>query len=478
MSFKSPLTTALLLICFSGYANVISVSTAQSIAVNFYQTNNPSVYSIPLSATLHMAQTESDGTVDFYVFDISPAPGFVIVSAADNVTPILAYSTESSFQTGYPQVGIRGWMEHTSSAIHQAVVQQVPAPARVSSLWAAYRQGQNPIASRSSVVSPMLATSWGQDPYYNILCPYDNVNHGRSVTGCVATTMAQIMKYWSFPQQGVGTYSYVDSEGTDGYSYNIGRLSADFGTTRYDWSGMKNSINAGDTSIGQLLYQCGVAVGMNYSATGSSAYFNNPGHACALSAFTSYFSYDASTIKYIAKGSYSSTDWMSLIENELNEGRPVFYTGQDTANIGGHAWVCDGYDASGNLHMNWGWGGMDNGYFNVTDLDAAPYNFSWSQSAIIGIHPDPAVQALGIEQVASAPGFDLYPNPARNRITIFGDHSSTAQYTITDSMGRSISAGTLAESGTIDVSALTTGVYLLSLQSGSQSATRRFVVTQ
>ena len=477
MSFKTPLTIALLLICFSGFANVISSSTAQTIAVNFYLTNNPSITDAPV-ASLVQTKTEADGTIDFYVFDISPS-GFVIVSATDNVTPILAYSTESHFQTGTPQVGISEWMAHTSSAIHQSVLQQIPAPAPASRLWASYMQGQNPSATRGGAVKPMLSTTWNQDPYYNVLCPYDNANHGRSVTGCVATTMAQIMKYWSFPLTGVGSYSYVDSAGSDGFSYNIGRQQADFGATSYSWKDMPASLGAGDSIVGQLLYQCGVAVGMNYSALGSSAYFDAPGHASAFSAFTTYFSYDAQTIKYVAKGSYSASDWLALIENELDEGRPVFYTGQDTANIGGHAWVCDGYDANGNLHMNWGWGGTDNGYYNVTDLDAAPYNFSWSQSAIIGIQPDPTVQALGVPEVASAASLNIYPNPAKNKITITTGQTGISAYTITDGMGRSVGEGYVsAQLGTIDVSNLATGVYFLSLQSQSQSTTRKFMITQ
>lgn len=472
MTFKTYFIITLAFFSFSGFANTVSPDTAQLIAQNFYTLNTGSAH----TANLHMTKTEGDGSADFYVFDISPV-GFVIVSATDNVTPILAYSTESNFQSGNAQVGISEWMQNTGAGVHQAVLQHVPASTKTTLLWTSYLQGQSNVISRSAGVKPMLSTTWSQDPYYNVLCPYDNEHGGRSVTGCVATTMAQIMKYWSFPSQGVGSFSYVDSQGVNGCSYNIGRLSADFGATKYDWANMPASLGSTDQTVATLLYHCGVGVGMNYSANGSSAVFNHPGHPCAVNAFTSYFSYDAQTIRYVAKAAYTSADWLTLIENELNQGRPVFYTGQDTGNIGGHAWVCDGYDASGNLHMNWGWGGTDNGYFSITDLDAAPYNFSWSQSAIIGIQPDPAVLALSVKDVASDINVSLFPNPAKDKINITGDNTGTSDYTIFDAMGRKIFNGTMTgDAHSVDVSSLMTGVYFLNLQNGTQSSTRKFVV--
>jgi len=457
-------------------ANTVSIADAQTLALNFYKITTNS-NSSSLSANLNFTQSESDGTIDFYVFNIIPAPGFVIVSAADNVTPVLGYSTESKFNSNIPQIGIGGWMTHTAAKVHQAVIQNMPASASTVAMHAAYMNGTQTASLRSAVISPMLSTTWGQDPLYNQLCPYDSTNHGLCVTGCVATAMAQIMKFWSYPAQGTGSFSYVDSQSNHGYWYNIGRLSADFGATTYPWSQMPPSLLDQNQEVAQLMYQCGVSVAMNYSSRGSSAYVQYGGNPCAVNSFTQYFGYDATTIKYVQKSNYTDANWQTLIVSELNAGRPVLYSGQDTGNIGGHAWVCDGYDASGNLHMNWGWGGLDNGYFLTSDLDPDGMNWSWSEVAIIGIKPDSAVPS-SVTTVAADISYSLYPNPASSSITIKGNNTNApVDYIIYDIVGNRISQGSFTENSTsINVSGFTPGIYLAKIQSETKQTTLRFVI--
>jgi hypothetical protein len=100
--------------------------------------------------------------------------------------------------------------------------------------------------------------------------------------------MAQIMKYWVYPAQGMGSFTYADSI-QYGYNENIGTLSANFGTATYQWSEMPQQLGGDNTAVATLMYECGVAVGMNYGANGSYAYFASPAHPNALHAFTSYF---------------------------------------------------------------------------------------------------------------------------------------------------------------------------------------------
>ena len=470
----SYLFLSLLLFHFSSRAGVVTVSTAQTVAQHFYKSTTHSTTS-PI-ATLNFTQTESDGTVDLYVFDISPAPGFVIVSATDQISPVLGYSTEVNYNGNISDIGITGWMAHTAASIHQAVVQNTPATQHISDLWTAYQNGSQIPVQRSAVVGPMLTTTWSQDPYSNLQCPYDNTNHGTSVTGCIATAMAQIMKFWSYPAHGTGSYSYVDSLSYPGYRYNIGRLSADFGATTYKWSQMPANLTDDNAAVATLMYQCGMSIGMNYSARGSSGYLYYPGNASAFNSFTAYFSYKSQTIQYVDKSNYTSASWQSMIENELNQGRPVLYSGQDTGNIGGHAWVCDGYDANGMLHMNWGWGGADNGFFATTDLNPGVENWSWSQAAIIGIEPDAA--ALSVSTVTEGLSLKVYPNPASSTLTISGNSTNTsAEYMVYDLTGHRITGGGMSGySEVIDVSGYAPGIYIVKLQNGTQLTTHKFVV--
>src|ERR1019366_3239590 len=210
-----------------------------------------------LNAVLKYTKAEADGTVDFYVFDISPVKGFVIISADDNSKPVIGYSTETNFSTGFEHTGLQNWVNKASSKIYKAIQLNVAATTEITNTWSAYAQGVKPAGLKRVIVSPLLTTTWNQDPYYNSMCPYNTTDGQYCVTGCVATAMAQIMKYWNYPIQGKGSYSYT----ANGY----GTQSANFDTTTYRWMQMPDFLTTGpNTSISTLMYQCGVSVAMNY----------------------------------------------------------------------------------------------------------------------------------------------------------------------------------------------------------------------
>ncbi len=372
----------------------VSVANAQIIALNFYKVTYPDADSLIKKAILKFTQKEADNTTDFYVFDITPANGFVIVSAYDDVTPIIGYSNESLFDPNFQEIGLSNWVNKTAAQIHDIVSKQIAADPSITGLWSAYKLGRNPVSSRSGSVGPLLQTSWSQSPYYNQLCPVNPSTGQRSVTGCVATAMAQIMKYWNYPAQGTGSFSYVDDR-AHGYQINAGTLSANFGTTTYDWTQMPNRLTGASAAVATLMSHCGISVAMDYSDGGSGAYviqseansaFGQQNAPCAQHSFITYFSYNPSTIKGVHQSSYSTPAWIQLMENELNEGRVIQYEGFDIG-AGGHTWVCDGYDGSDRLHMNWGWGGAGNGYFAVNNLSVGGYSFNYYDAALIGIQP-------------------------------------------------------------------------------------------
>ncbi|MDB5283010.1 MAG: Peptidase family protein, partial [Bacteroidota bacterium] len=371
-------------------AAFVNVQTAQAIALNFFKVNSPGQGNI--SATLNYTRIESDSTIDYYVFDINPAHGFVIVSADDNMNPVIAYSTEANFNAAANRIGLSDWMKHSAAKIHYGIQQHVSADARINHLWNAYLLGQNPNSSRSGGVGPLLSTTWDQEPHYNSLCPYNSADHQNALTGCVATAMGQIMKYWAYPAHGTGSYSYNDSP--PNFSNNYGTQYANFGNTNYDWANMPNSINGNNNDLATLMYHCGVSVAMDYgddNEGGSGAWVlqSEAGGAtapCAQYSYVNYFAYNPNTIQGVQFSHYGPTDWLNLMESELDAGRAIQYEGDDPQS-GGHTWVCDGYDGNNMLHMNWGWGGQDNGYFDVSNLNAGSYNFSTNEAALIGIEP-------------------------------------------------------------------------------------------
>ena len=443
-------------------SNTVSQQDAQSIAVNFFKIQVPSSNNLTFTPTLNYTKTESDGTADFYVFDMMPATGFVIISADDNSVPVLAYSSESNFRYNNGTNGISDWIKNTAKKISYAKVNNTIPDARINHLWASYRLGVNPVSTRSAAVTigPLLTTVWNQDPYYNSLCPFNTTDNQRCVTGCVATAMAQIMKYWNYPARGVGSFSYTMSP--------YGMLSASFNDP-FNWTSMPNSVSSNTSPVDTLMYQCGVSVAMNYGTNlsgGSGAYVLQsdigPGNPCSEYSYANYFKYNPDSLKDVYMDTYSSTDWINLMERELNAGRVIQYEGFDQNN-GGHTWVCDGYDANNFLHMNWGWGGASNGFYSVSNLNAGGYTFSQRDAALIGIVP---LYPVSLNLVTSAPSICK-----GSSMTLSAQGPSLAHYTWTPATGLSCtSCATPTANPTV------TTLYTVTVDSSGVTSTRSIAV--
>ena len=231
--------------------------------------------------------------------------------------------------------------------------------------WKSLLSGNNKKNNKSiSSLNPLLQTTWNQYPYYNDLCPYDNTYSELTVTGCVATAMAQIMKYWNYPVNGTGTtpaYTTITN------SFNI--PSVNISSITYNWTAMPDNVTSSNYDVANLMYDCGISVEMDYGVAdvgGSSAeVLDIYSPICAENALKNYFGY-SNSLQGILKSSYPESQWINLMENELNNNRPIIYTGRGPE--GGHCFVIDGYDNSNYFHLNWGWAGVDDGYFSIDAL--------------------------------------------------------------------------------------------------------------
>lgn len=217
-------------------------------------------------------------------------------------------------------------------------------------------------------VAPLLSTTWNQGCGYNSQCPVDVAGPcGKVYTGCVATAMAQVIRYFQYPAHGVGNKCYTH--------YTYGELCADFAAATYNYALMPNG--SGNTEVAKLMFHCGVSVNMGYSPTGSGAYSSS-----VPIAMRNYF--DFKNVILASKGSYTVSTWHKILKNEIDNSRPIYYAGNGT---GGHAFVFDGYQGSDYFHINWGWGGSYNGYFYTNDLTPGSNNFTNWQNAVIGAIP-------------------------------------------------------------------------------------------
>ena len=395
------LIVAVFSLTLSAYAHPVSVTFASRVAANFWAAHHPaSVRADVTPKALPFPELDQ-----LYIFDMDGL-GFVIVPADDRVMPVLAYSFDDPFPTSLNR-DLAYWLHGYNDQI-VALLQDEKYLQRESILqqWgklilAGVMTDDDPddndslddSSSDLVVVPAMLQTKWNQSDPYNKFCPYDSLRHGRTVVGCVATAMAQIMKYWNYPGFGQDTHSYLPS--SMWHSNSIPRQFANFGQTTYLWQYMPRRISSSNAdyqvdAVATLSYHCGVAVDMMYgvSADGGSGAYS---HQAAV-ALRRYFKYD-STIFYAVRDRYNEDDWCALINQNLAQGQPMYYDGSDST--GGHAFVLDGSDIEGRYHFNWGWDGYGNGFYTINYLAPgsggaggnATYTFNDDQGAIFGIRP-------------------------------------------------------------------------------------------
>jgi len=317
------------------------------------------------------------GTVTdcYYVFALQPK-GFVIVAADDRVEPILGYSYDNDFAVANMPDHVRVWLgsyERQIEAVTKSDLRPTPA---TESKWTDLRSGQSAGTRSGGTVGPLLTTTWDQGQYYNSLCPTDASGPaGHVYTGCVSTAMAQIIHYWGYPVHGRGTHSYLSDYGT---------LTVNYANANYDYTLMPDALTSTSTTqevnaVASLMRDCGVAVNMGYSPTESSSFDQD-----ARAALINFYRFSPN-LSFAEKAYFSDSEWNALLHADLDNNRPVFYSGQGS---GGHAFVCDGYNADGYYHFNFGWGGFADGWFLTSSITPGGSNFNDDQAALFGIVPD------------------------------------------------------------------------------------------
>ncbi len=372
------------------FAEHVDVEVARTVARSFWEQN----LGKQTRATFSDVSSQTEFT-NFYIFNTSD--GFVIVSADDIAVPILGYSDSGNFDPENIPVNMHEWLLGYEHDISLAISNGVSASSDIATDWRKLSSGQMASQKRSRSVNALVQTRWDQGSPYNTLCPYDSDEGARTVTGCVATAMAQIMKYWNYPTQGNGSQTY-----TSGY----GELTANFGQTTYDWNNMVNSYTNSATqaqkdAVATLMYHCGVAVQMSYGVSrtgGSGAVTVGPSNGTAEYAMENFFLYK-NTLNGCYRSNYSETEWKNMLIADLDAGRPVIYTGRGDG--GGHCFICDGYNNNNQFHFNWGWGGYCDGFYAINSMEpgtggigSGNGTYNESQSAIFGIEPNAGLFAI------------------------------------------------------------------------------------
>lgn len=318
------------------------------------------------SPELKLTVSTPAGEPAVYLFT-NPDNTMMVVGANDIATPLLAYGLTPGEGELPPQ--FQDWLKGYAADIASAdsiIATGKVFPRKIKK------------TSRTDVIEPLMTTTWNQGNPYNYYCPEQDGN--KSVTGCVATAFAQVLKYHEYPQKGKG----------EGHAWcNNEELTRSLEVT-FRWDKMRDSYPGSTnperaTAVADLMVTCGFSVGMGYSPTGSGAASGN-----VPAALIENFSYDVTARAY-GRDRFTLEDWKDRLITELSENGPVYYSG--ASNNGGHAFVCDGYNGKGYFHFNWGWGGYCDGYFKIDDLEPSGQGiggyeggYNLGQCAIFDVH--------------------------------------------------------------------------------------------
>lgn len=390
MNMKKFFILAMLLLIASPLARAVNVdaTTAQAKAERFLFNQIAAGRMMANASHLKLAHTEMNSrlaeTPVYYVF--SATNGFVIVSGEDRAREILAYGDSPVTDVQDLPINMKCWLDYYKRQLEY--LQANPGIEVEGVVLNSAKTGQ--------VVYPLLTANWSQNtPYWNE-CPV--FGSDTCYTGCPATSLSMVFHYWKYPkQQTPAAPSYM----MPSYGVTLPELPP----TVFDWDNMLDDYTGGYTpiqaaAVAHLMRYIGQVEEMDYTISGSGAYGKDVLRA------VKYFEYDQNAqllfkTDELGYANYSDAQWGNLIQAELEAGRPIVYLAYDNDTGAGHAFNVDGYDGSGNYHINWGWNGRGNGYFALNAFSYADYTFGTGQQMVIGIQPPTDFQH---------PRLQAYPN--------------------------------------------------------------------
>lgn len=385
---KILITSGILLHFIGGMAAPRSIQQAQQIAESFAG-SAISFYNGPSLAKARLAKSEdTPSATPYYIFNLKDSAdetkdrGFVIISSDDDFRDILGYCPNGSYQEDDLPDGFKYWLETLEEEMSVAKANKLK------------KSEEEQDVSGQPSIEPLIKTYWAQGEPYNNMIPIGSTNHsnGKAATGCVATAMAQVMRYWEWPSGNATGRCYNTN-------YDISLTFTYFAFTRYNWDLMLSAYgdytSAGKSSldekqeyteeqakaVAELMYHCGVTTNMKWGNSSST------GNTIAMKALMTYYRYN----KYmhaVGRDVCSPREYRDILLNELNHGRPMLYWGKNT-NGGGHYFICDGFDTNtGMFHFNWGWAGLYDGYYALSAVNGEQLAYNYFQFACVGCQPE------------------------------------------------------------------------------------------
>ena len=332
-------------------ANAEPITKARALSIATKYINNPRLS----DDTPQTRSSKADEQPAYYIFTNPNDKKFVIISGESKLNEVVGYGDKMIENPNDQPPYFKLFLKE-----YERVVKEVRAKATTTT-------PQRPIKRK---VEPLLTCKWSQYDPFNKYTPLSNGQH--TPTGCVATATAQVMFYNKWPKN--RPTEYIASTGDEARK-----------SSTYWWEDMKNTTNEMRTeqsrqAVGVLMYDIGKAVHMRYYIKGSDS---NLQRAC--NALRDKFDY---TVRYLDKNFLPANEFLNEVMQEISDGYPVLVVG------GPHAFVYDGYDEQGLIHTNWGWGGENDGYFdiNIVTLNVSGFALNsgtfWDDISVVFAHPN------------------------------------------------------------------------------------------
>ena len=332
-------------------ANADPITKAQALSIASKYINKP----ILSGNSPKTRSSQANEQPAYYIFTNPNTKKFVIISGESKLNELVGYGDKMTENPNDQPPYFKLFLKE-----YERVVKEVRSKVPTTT-------PQRPIKRK---VEPLLTCKWSQYDPFNKYTPLSNEQH--TPTGCVATATAQVMFYNKWPKN--RPQDYIASTGDDAKK-----------SATYWWDEMKNTTNEMRTehsrqAVGVLMSDIGKAVNMRYYYRGSDS---NLQYAC--NALRDKFDY---TVRYLDKNFLPANDFLNEVMQEISDGYPVLVVG------GPHAFVYDGYDEQGLIHTNWGWGGENDGYFdiNIVTLNVSGFALNsgtfWDDISVVFAHPN------------------------------------------------------------------------------------------
>ena len=374
---KYALSLLLIVLPFALLAEPVSLQRARRLADTFMATDGTRAGSLQLTCTYDvdaraMDATRGAGDPALYVFN-RPGGGFVLISGDDAFQPVLAYSYTGEFrESATMPENLRGWLEEMTGSVGEIRTNHLKAPAKVADEWDRYESPTRAGSlKRATPVKLYTTAEWSQSDPYNRFTP--SVGGEQTVTGCVATSIGILMKYYGYPQR--IKIAQLPTRSGDGYTISDRVVDYD-----YQWDKMLMTYKKGyytdeqADACARLLADIGQVGDLSYGVSSTGGNTKD-----VLGLMVDYFGYDKGLVNE-SRYYYTDEEWIAKLKAELDQ-RPMSYTGRSTT--GGHAFVADGYDTEDMIHINWGWNGSSNGYYHINSY----YKYVSKHTATFGFKP-------------------------------------------------------------------------------------------